>query len=133
MGHRLCRVDDAAAADRKDKVHIRRQPLADRLTDKGDARVRLNASDNEEGKPLRGQILLDAREQPRAEHAAAAVENEDTARTERAQLLSGCMLRAPPEDDLRRAMIDKALHKESSSVSLRNDLHSLYQKNTKIK
>ena len=58
--NRLCRVDDAAAADGKNEVDIGGKSLADRLAHKRDARVRTHAAHDEEGKPRRGQIALDA-------------------------------------------------------------------------
>ena len=108
--NRLCRVDDTAAADREDEVHIRRKPLADRLTHERDARIRANAAHDEEREPRRRQILLDAREQPRALGAAAPVEDEHAARPERAQFFGDRILRAPPEHNLGGAVKGKALH-----------------------
>ena len=116
----LRRVDHAAAADRKDEVHIRREPLADRLADERNARVRLYAAHDEERQPRRGQIHLDAREQPRALRTAAAVENEHAARPRRTQFCGNGILRPPPEDDFCRTMIGKALHETPPFVGTKH-------------
>ena len=110
VGDCLRRVDHTPAADGKDEVHIRGEPLADCLADERNARVRLYAAHDEERQPRRGQIHLDAREQPRALRTAAAVENEHAACPRRTQFCGNGILRPPPEDDLRRTMIGKALH-----------------------
>ena len=115
---RLCRVNDAAAADAEDEVHICRNPLADRLAHEGDARIRTDAADHEEGKPRRREILLDAREQPCALRAAAPVEDEHAARPERAQFFGDRILRAPPEDNLGGAVKGKALHENPPRISV---------------
>ena len=108
--NRLCRVDDTAAADGKDEVHIRCNALADRLAHERDARVRADTAHDEEREPRRREILLDAREESRALGAAAPVEDEHAARPERAQFFGDRILCAPPEDHLGGTVKGKALH-----------------------
>ena len=115
---RLCRINDAAAADGKNEVDIGGKSLADRLTHERDARIRTHAAHDEERQSLRGQIFLNAREQPRTLRAAAAVEDEHAARPERAQFPGDRILRIPSEDDLGRAVIGKALHENPPHIRM---------------
>ena len=114
VGDGLCRVDDAAAADGEDEVGFEGECLADALAHERNARIRLDAAEHLEGEARGCQLALDAREQTAPDDAAAAVDDVDAARAIRAQLLGHAVLGMAAEDDLRRHLELKTLHKKTS-------------------